>query len=371
VQPGRPEGRLRRAGVALLTVAFAATFLVPTPASGKPKPSGGAASSAPAKGSTPTATPNVTFGIGPASAKGIDGRPYLNYTTSPGARTADRVVVQNYSTKPITLQLYTADATAGASGAIGFAARTNPGHDANRWITFAGGRSSLTLALKPRATQVLPIDVAVPANATPGDHLAGVLASFTGKVVGRSGQNVNLEQRVALRALFRVSGTIRSQMAIEHLNVDYHGTMNPFGAGSATVTYVVRNTGNVLLSGKQRLNLTGIFGSTGSRSKLVQLPLMLPGASFPMRVRVSDVWPQLLMHARVTIAPLGVAGAVNPTLSPASAAASFWAVPWSLLTLVLLVVALAAVLLVWRRKLNARPAAHAAKKITGPALGEA
>jgi len=347
---------------------LAATVLTPaTPAAAKPKPSPGA-SPKPGKSVNDA---KATFGIGPADAKGVDGRPYLNYTTSPGARTTDHVIVRNYGTSPLTLRVYTADATAGANGAIGFAAESNPGRDAHRWITFAGGRPSLTLALKPRASQVLPIDVAVPSNATPGDHLAGVLASFTGRVVGKSGQNVNLEQRVALRALFRVSGTIRSQMAIEHLDVAYHGTLNPFGAGSATITYVVRNTGNVLLSGKQRLNLTGIFGSTGSRSKLVQLPLMLPGAAFPMRVRVAKVWPQLLMHARVTITPLGVAGAANPKLSPASATASFWAVPWSLLGLVLLVAALVAALLVWRRKLNARPAAHAAKKITGPALGEA
>lgn len=340
-------------------------------AAGKPKPGGATATSAPTGDSASSGTANATFGIGPATANGIDGRPFLNYTTSPGARTTDHVVVQNYSTKPLTIQLYTADATAGAGGAIGFAARSQPGPDAHKWITFLDGQTSVSLQLKARERRVLPIGIAVPVNATPGDHLAGVLASFTGRVIGKSGQNVDLEQRVALRALFRVSGTIRSQMAIERLKVDYHGTLNPFGAGSATITYVVRNTGNVLLSGKQRLNVTGIFGSTGSRSKLVQLPLMLPGAAFPMRVQVARVWPQLLMHARVTVTPLGVAGASDPKLDPASASTSFWAVPWSLLALLVLLAGMVVLVFLWRRKLNARPAAHAANRVGKPALGEA
>lgn len=328
-------------------------------------------STTPAAAGSPSSAGNATFGIGAASAKGADGRPYLNYTTSPGARTADHVLVRNYGTHAVTLLVYTADATAGAGGAIGYAPRNDPGRDARRWITFGGGRESVSLRLRPRESRLVPIDVAVPANATPGDHLTGVLVSFLGRVVGQSGQNVDLEQRVALRALFRVSGMIRSQLAVEHLKVEYHGTLNPFGAGDATVTYVVRNTGNVLLSGRQRLDVTGVLGSTGSTSRLVRLPLMLPGASFPMRVHVAHVWPQLLMHARVTVRPLGVAGAVNPTLSPASASTSFWAVPWSLLALVVLLAGALVLGLLWRRRLNARPAAHAAGKVGKPALGEA
>jgi hypothetical protein len=317
-------------------------------------------------------TKKATFGIGAADAKGLDGRPYLNYTTSPGAATSDYVAVRNYSGKPITLGVYAAAATSSGDGAIGFSPRSKPGVDANRWITFPRGARTMQVRLAPRQSRVLPISISVPRNASPGDHLVGVMASYLGHVVGKSGQSLNLEQRVALRALFRVSGAIRSQMSVEHLKVAYHGTLNPFGAGRATVTYGVRNSGNVLLSGTQRLDVTGVFGHTGAKAKLVRLPLMLPGASFPMQVEVQHVWPQLLLHARVTVTPLGVAGAVNPKLLPATASASFWAVPWTLLALIFVFAGLTVGGILWRRRLLARPVPRRGGQTKAtPAVGEA
>jgi hypothetical protein len=349
--------------VALILASFAgvrAAAAVPSPA---PAPSAATAAANSGK---------ATFGIGAADAKGLDGRPYLNYTTSPGARTNDHVVIRNYGRRPISVLLYAADATASSDGSIGFAPRAEPGSDASRWITFGAGARTMTVRLAPAQSHVVPISVVVPANASPGDHLVGVMASYFGRVVGKSGQQIKFEQRVALRAMFRVSGEIRTLLTIDNLTVHYHGTLNPFGTGSATVTYTVHNAGNVLLAGTQRVSVTGIFGSTGSTSQLVRLPLMLAGASFPMRVEVRHVWPQLLMHAKVSVAPLGVAGSVDTGLHAASASATFWAIPWTLLALVVAAVGLMVGAILWRRRLNARPAAHSAdRRKAKPALGEA
>jgi hypothetical protein len=91
-----------------------------------------------------------------------------------------------------------------------------------------------------------------------------------------------------------------------------------------------------------------------------------------MRVEVRHVWPQVMMHGRVTVTPLGVAGSVDPGLRVTTASAIFWAVPWTLLALVVLFIACVALAVVWRRRLTARPAAHSAKaRKTEPALGEA
>jgi hypothetical protein len=318
-------------------------------------------------------TGKATFGIGAADKEDLDGRPYLNYTLSKSSHDTDHVAVRNYGLRPITLTMYAAAATATPGGGIGFAPESHPGKDANRWITFRGGAHVVHVHLAGRQSRLLPISIAVPSYAQSGDHLAAVIASFQGLARTTNGKRVKLDQQVALRALFRVSGHVQALLSIENLHASYHGTLNPFGTGSATVTYTVRNAGNVLLSGKQQLNVTGLFGSTGSTSKLVQLPLMLPGARFPMRVEVHDVRPQLPMHARVTITPLGVAGAVNPGMQASSAATSFWAVPWTLLALIVVVIALVVGLVIRHRRRKAQLAElkAQARKAQPAAVGEA
>lgn len=362
MQSNGPERRSRalRRGRHIALVALAVALACQAGASAAPSTTPSAAPGASSRSSS-LGKGKATFGIGAANAKDLDGRPYLNYTTSPGARTSDHVVVQNYGHKPIKLTLYPADGVASSDGGIGFAPRSKPNVDAGNWITFPHGARSLVVHLAPRSDKVIPISIAVPGNASPGDHLAGVMAAFQGLVVGKSGQQIKLEQRIGLRALFRVSGDIKAVLSIENLHADYHGTLNPFGAGSATVTYTVRNAGNVLLSGNQKLNVTGVFGTTGSTSKIARTPLLLPGAHLPMRVEVHHVWPQLLMHARVTVTALGVAGAANPQLVASSASVSFWAVPWTLIALIVVLIALVVGFFVWRHRLNARPAAHGAK----------
>lgn len=339
--PARLGTRVRRSRGLLI---LAAVLFSAVAASAQARPSA----------NSPRASRKATFGIGAADKKGLDGRAYLNYLVDRGSHNSDHVAVRNYGLSPITLTLYATDATATPGGGIGFAPQSHPGKDASRWITFRGGARVMHVHLAARQGRVLPISIAVPTYAQPGDHLAAVIASYQGLARTNNGKRVKLDQQVALRALFRVSGHIRALLSIEKLHAGYHGTLNPFGTGSTTVTYTVRNAGNVLLSGKQQLKVTGLFGSTGSTSKLVRLPLMLPGAQLPMRVEVRGVWPQLLMHARVTIAPLGVSGAVDPGMHASSAVTSFWAVPWTLLALIVVVIALAVGLVIWHRRRKAQ-----------------
>jgi heme/copper-type cytochrome/quinol oxidase subunit 2 len=80
----------------------------------------------------------------------------------------------------------------------------------------------------------------------------------------------------------------------------------------------------------------------------------------------------LIMHGTVRVTPLGVAGSVDPGLHVTTASTTFWAIPWTLLALIVVFVALVMLAVVWRRRLNARPAAHSAKsRNAGPAFGEA
>jgi hypothetical protein len=347
---------IRRCGLFLLVAPLLA-IVVGTP---------GAAALAPTPIPTPAVTPSATpappgggaapatFGIGPASATKLDGRSVLNYGTSPGGRADDHVAVENFATTPVTISIYVVDAVNGTDGAFTFQAQSAARLDASKWFSFATLPASGTVTIAARTALILPVTLTVPADASPGDHSAGIVASLTSQVKSDSGQNINFEQRVALRTFIRVSGAILPALSVEKLTASYHGTMNPIGRGDVTIKYTIHNTGNVNLGGRQRVKISGAFGTTGTIATVADIPVLLPGARYSVTVRARDVWPQLLMHARVSVTPLAGVGDDDPGLHNTSTTASFWAIPWTLVGLVVLFGLLIALAFFLRRRAKRR-----------------
>ncbi|MBV9592919.1 MAG: DUF916 domain-containing protein [Actinobacteria bacterium] len=349
----------------VLTVVVAALvagsgLLDATTASAAPKPTPAATASSSAvpsgAGSTNSAGGGVTFGIGPASATKIDGRSSLNVLASPGAVSIDHVGVENFGTAPVTLDLYAADAENSQDGSLGWQAKADHPVDAGAWITLATSAGNGSITLGPRSLTIVPVKIAVPGNASPGDHSAGILASITSKVEGSNGIGPNFEQRVAVRTFIRVSGPIHPGLTVQGLHASYSGTANPFGSGKAKIDYTVKNTGNVNLGGKQSVKISGLFGGTGSVKAVADVPLLLPGSSFKVHVTANNVWPEFLMHAKVSIAPVKPASDVDPGLSDVTTSASFWAVPWSPLGLLVILLLIIAAIVAWRIRVRRRPA---------------
>jgi hypothetical protein len=324
-----PTPPLTRRLLGLLVVALLAWPAGPATAAPKPR-------SAPA-----------TFGIGPANAHKLDGRPYLTYLTAPGAALSDHVALVNLGTKRITVNVYTVDATVTSDGKFGYLPRRSARQDASSWFTLRipGGGSTVTLA--PRATTIVPITISVPRGAEPGDHAAGVITSLTSKVTDNQGKKIDFEQRVALRAFFRISGPLHPQLAIQNLHARYHGSLT---SGDVTLTYTVRNLGNVRLGARQKVVVSGLFGARSPKRALPDVPLLLPGTAVSMKVTVHDVLPQVRLHARVRLYPLTVAGDVDPGLPTSfTKTVAVWAVPWGFLVLVAGLVTGALVLIGVRR----------------------
>ena len=284
--------------------------------------------------SAPAKTPIATFGAGPANTKGPDGRSTFTYTTAPGGRLNDHIAILNLTHHVETLAIYTVDATPGVHGTFSYAAKSAPRTFAGAWVSVGTPHASGVLHAKPRSTTILPVHLVVPLNAPPGDHVGAVIVSLTGLVKGKSGQRVHLEQRVATRVVVRVGGKLVPKLAIDDLHAVYSGVINPLGSGSVTVTYVVRNTGNVILGGSQQVSTHGLFGTTTKAPRVPTVPALLPGGSFHVRVHVPDVFPELRMSANVRIAPEGLQGELDPGLQPVAASADFWAIPWVLIAII-------------------------------------
>jgi hypothetical protein len=238
---------------------------------------------------------------------------------------------------------------------MSFAGPTAIAKQAGAWVAVGTPHGSRTIVVKPKTSEVLPVHVAVPRNAPPGDHIGAVVVSLNGLVKSRFGhgsaQNVNFAQRIAIRTQFRVTGPVHSNLQIQHLKASYSGTMNPLGRGIATVSYDVHNAGNVVLGGPQHVTVHGLFGGNWSAPSVANVPPLLPGATFHVSTKVPKVYPELLMSAKVTINEQGLQTQIDPGLHAVTARVHFWAIPWILLILLLLVVG---VLAYWRRRFSRR-----------------
>jgi hypothetical protein len=292
-------------------------------------------------------TNHATFGIGPARGKRPDpSRPYLNYVTKPGARLRDHVILVNFSTFPIRLDVYPTDAVVSDTGSFGLSDATARPRDAGAWITVRTPHRSGRVRVPARSSVVLPVRVHVPKKASPGDHAAGVVAAYSSTPGNRRGANVRLVQRVGTRVFIRVRGPLHPSLTVQQLGAHYVKTWNPVGTGSAVVTYRVANTGNIKLGTTQQVQIRGPFGTTGQATPR-PIPLLLPGDHVDVRVVVTGVVPQVWMTASVHLTPL-VPGDTDTGLQVWSSSTHFWAVPWLLLAV--LVAAAGCVWWWWRRR---------------------
>jgi Bacterial protein of unknown function (DUF916) len=284
---------------------------------------------------------NATFGAGPAGPKKADSRPYLTFVSSPSGTAVDHVAVTNYSHRPLRLNVYTVDAVPATNGAIAFKTKDASRDQAGAWMAVGTPGGTGVITVKPRSTDILPVRVRIPANASPGDHVGGVIVSLNGRVkgtFGRSGkEGARFEQRIAVRSVFRISGPLHPLLTIEALKASYSGPLNPFAKGHATVSYVVHNGGNVVLGGPQTVTVSGPFGHT-TATDVPDVPALLPGGSFPVKVKVSGVYPQGVMKAKVTINTEPLQGEVDPGVKPVSSSVHFLAIPWFWLVVLLLLI---------------------------------
>ncbi|MET9729552.1 DUF916 domain-containing protein [Streptomyces sp. NPDC006458] len=289
----------------------------------------------------------VTFGVQPSAARKPDARPNFSYGATPGARVQDHIAVINYSKRPVTLRVYAQDAFTTADGGFDlFAARHEP-TDVGSWIDLRTNR----VKVPARGRVIVPFTMTVPAKATPGDHTGGIVASLSAPGKDAKGNDVALDQRVGARIYLRVAGELSPRLSVENLRTEYHGSANPFGTGEATVTYTVRNTGNVRLAARQKVEVRDGLGGTATVARMPALPELLPGDSVTYRTTATGVLPAFRDRATVTVDPQPVRGDIKHRILPrVTRTEAFTAVPWALLGLLLALALLTAALLIRRSR---------------------
>ncbi|MEV7228166.1 DUF916 domain-containing protein [Polymorphospora sp. NPDC051019] len=261
------------------------------------------------------------WSVQPSSPRGPNGRNEFAYELNPEEKITDWVAVSNLTGKPLTVNVYATDAFTAPDGGFALLTADEPATGVGSWVTLP--KKSYTLPAGKRAD--VPFELAVPANASPGDHIGGLIASVNTEERQEDGQTVNVERRIAARIYLRVAGPVEPAALISALDVDYANPPLSLG-GDMTVTYRIANDGNVRFSGKARVQVTGPFGIRVANSEVIDIPELLPDSELRLTQRFPGVFPAGLLTTTVTVNPQESGGPL-PSLSRDSA---LWAVPWPL-----------------------------------------
>ncbi|MEV2237108.1 DUF916 domain-containing protein [Micromonospora sp. NPDC049891] len=306
------------------------------------------------------ATESLTWGVAPSSPDGPNGRAAFEYKLAPGAKLTDYVAVTNHSDRPITLDVYASDAYTTQRGGFDLLPADEKPTDVGAWVTF----QTRTLTVPATSRLDVPFTLAVPGNATPGDHPGGIVASLAATDTDAQGNQVSVDHRVGARLHLRVTGELRPALDVEDLTVTHDGTWNPLRGGTVTATFTVRNSGNVRLTGQPELAVAGPFGIARRATDGDVLPEILPGDSYRTSVRVTGVPPLLRLGSTLTVTPAAVTDEVlDPAPATVTREVGLWAVPWSQLVILLLAAAIAALAIGRRRRRRRRGAQELARAV--------
>ncbi len=251
----------------------------------------------------------------------------LSYVGERGSVITDGVTVFNLGNEVLTFHVYPTDAVNGDDGAFSLLPATEQSTDVGTWVTI----EQEYVTLEPGMASTIPITIAIPDDAAPGDHVGGVVASSATAGATDDGTVIGLDRGVGTRLYVRVPGPLRPELAVEGLTVDHDASSNPL-RGATDVSFQIHNRGNVRLSGTHQLTAAGPFGVARQVGEEVVFADILPGQSISVTTRADDMPTLGWLSAEVELTANGSDGEAASDRASTTALA----LPIALLLLVLL-----------------------------------
>lgn len=344
--------RLPRPRRILTTVALLAAFAAAA-AGAAP-----AASAASAPAPPPAKPGQIVWSALPASSTQPDGRAKFVYNDIlPGSVIHDHVAIVNRSLASESFSVYATDATGTtAQNVLTWLKVGTKSKDMGLWEKFQLGKQvmpNLSVIIAGGSGILVPFTITVPRFATPGDHTAAVMVQVGIPRPAAKNSSVIVYNRIAVPIELRVKGPYHAGLQVQSVSTSFGNSFNPFGSGSASVSFTVANTGNLRLTGTDLVKVSGWFG-TSAVAKVPHLPVILPGDSVRLTAVASGLFPLGALSAHVSVTPAWARDekSVSLPLAETHANASLFAVPWSMLGVILLLIAAGVgvwYLLRWRR----------------------
>lgn len=321
---------------------------------------------------TTSASDAASWAIQPAGPDGVaDQRVSLRATLDPGQAVEDQVVVTNFSDTEQTFRVYASDGIVTDDGVFDLLPPDEEPSDGGAWIT-VGSATDATMpsarnvdaVIAPRGSLVVPVRIAVPDTAAPGDHPAGIVA----ELVTTDGQ-VQLATRVGVRVHLRVAGEAVAEISPTQLSATYVPSWNPFAPGTFQITYALANNGNVRAGARAISTVAGPFG-LASVSDAVDEREVLPGQSVTTHQDLPG-WPLFFSWGALNVTPNAVGEDEKPaSLDAVAASFTVWTVPWSQLILILLLVGAVALIRRHRARSEALVKARIAAAVAASAAAD-
>ena len=301
----------------------------------------------------------TTWSLSPAGTDGdggADDRISLRHVIEPGETADDQVALTNFSPHPATFAVYASDGIVTPDGSFDLLPPGERPVDGGAWIDLGAvgdedpaPGETLTIEVPAEETVVIPLRIAVPADASPGDHPAGIVAQF----LPAEGSGVEMASRVGVRVHLRVGGPVVTALAVDAISVAYEPTWNPFSPGTVRVEYTLGNDGNVRLGATSTTTIAGPFGIAPA-SEATTIREVLPGEAVQASA-VFDAWPLLLGFGEVQVAPEVVGEDVLAgTVAASTTSFTVWTMPWSQIALLAVVSGVIVMTLRLHRRSSAR-----------------
>ena len=205
-------------------------------------------------------------------------RAYFIRSVPRGGSFADRVIVSNSASKPVTLRVYPVDGLTGATSGVVYGNRQDQLRGAGLWVT--PSVSQVTVPADSQTT--VAFTLRVPNSATIGQHLAGLALEdvHSGKSAGRF--SVTEVLRTVVGVEVAVPGPSQSRLSLESFSIaPIQGTTYP------SVVVNLSNIGTNLCKPTLAVSLNGPGGVQRASRRLDSV---LPGSAIPYPF----VWPHSL-----------------------------------------------------------------------------
>lgn len=245
--------------------------------------------------------------MGAAPAPGapgvLAGGGYFAPTLAPGSTWSSSLLVSNDSGTAGPILVYAADGLTSATSGAAYSDAGQPLRSAGAWVQPAF--QAVPVPAQGQAT--VKFSVTVPPSATPGDHLAGIVAQPESPVESGSGQiRVNVVARSVVGILIRVPGPASFGVRVGR------PTIGPGPDQIGEVVTPVTDSGQVIGRPVNQVTLDGPNGYQKSVTR--QIDTLLPGGT----AHFAAYWPDRLHGAYQITSCVSGSGLRQPVCNSAT-----------------------------------------------------